>query len=457
MCDWAVGRAVAGRRSVGGECDASDVRPALKAGLLPVWRDRETVQIGIDPRRAVALTGMGDAALVIGLLDGSRDRGQVIAAAQEQGIAEAVTDRIITLLAAGGALDDFPAAAMRALSQEQRRRLGAELAAAALASGHSDAGATALARRDAARVQVYGPGRVAVGIADILATSGVGRVAICDNVRPAQSTASARPGRSPQRRAPGGIRASQPGTRPGSGDSPRQGSARRASGASQPGTRPGSGDSPRQGSARGASGASQPGTRPGSGDSPAPDSARRASGARQPETEAASGGRAARVSGRGAGGMGGAGGGRQLGELPDLAILVGYRDPELPAALVRAGVAHLAVTAEEAIGVVGPLVRPGRTACLRCLDLIRSGLDSAWPLILAQLAGRTTSPPACDAALAAAVSGQAAGQALAFLDRQPGIAPTENGTLELVPPGWQWRRRTWPPHPSCGCRASAAG
>ena len=50
-----------------------------------------------------------------------------------------MTDRIITLLAAGGALDDFPAAAMSALSQEQRRRLSAELAAAALASGHSDA------------------------------------------------------------------------------------------------------------------------------------------------------------------------------------------------------------------------------------------------------------------------------------------------------------------------------
>lgn len=412
-----------GGRSVGGGCDASGVRPALKAGLLPVWRDRETVQIGIDPRRAVALTGMGDAALVIGLLDGSRDRGQVIAAAREQGIAEAVTDRIITLLAAGGALDDFPAAAMSALAQEQRRRLSAELAAAALASGHSDAGATALARRDAARVQVYGPGRVAVGIADILATSGVGRVAICDTVRPAQSAASARPGRTPHRQAPAGGSASRPGT--------SRGSAREGTG--------------------GGSGATRSEVRSRSGRSAERESARGGGRANRPET--GFGNDSGRVSGRG----GWPGGGRQLGELPDLAVLVGYRDPELPAALVRAGVPHLAVTAEEAIGVVGPLVRPGRTACLRCLDLIRSGLDPAWPLILAQLAGRTASPPACDAALAAAVSGQAAAQALAFLDRRPGSAPTENGTLELVPPGWQWRRRTWPPHPSCGCRASSAG
>ena len=91
---------------------------------------------------------------------------------------------------------------------------------------------------------------------------------------------------------------------------------------------------------------------------------------------------------------------------------------------MRSGVAHLAVRAEEAIGVVGPLVRPGLTACLRCLDLTRAGLDPAWPLILAQLAGRAPDPPACDAALAAAVAAQAAAQALACLDRgyaaQPG-------------------------------------
>jgi hypothetical protein len=85
------------------------VRPALKAGLRPVWRDRQTVQIGIDPRRAVALTGMGDAAAVIGLLDGSRDRDQVVSAAGALGVPAPVTERILTLLAAGGVLDDFPA------------------------------------------------------------------------------------------------------------------------------------------------------------------------------------------------------------------------------------------------------------------------------------------------------------------------------------------------------------
>lgn len=349
------------------------MRPALKAGLLPVWRDRETVQIGIDPRRAVALTGMSYAALVIGLLDGSRDRDQVIAAACAQGVAEPVTDRIMTLLAAAGALDDYPAAAMRALPQDQRRRLSAELAAASLARGHSDAGATALVRRDAASVQIHGPGRIAASIADILATSGVGRVSVSATVRTADSAAG------------GQVR---------------------------------------------------------------PDPSAPGPAAQRPATQRpASPGRAEQGRGCRSGG--------QL-SVPDLAILVGRQGPDVPAWLMGTGVAHLAVTAEEAIGVVGPLVRPGRTACLRCLDFTRASLDPAWPLILAQLADRTAYPPACDAALAAAVAAQAAAQALAFVDREPLNRPAENGTLELVLPAWQWRRRTWLPNAACGCRDDPA-
>jgi bacteriocin biosynthesis cyclodehydratase domain-containing protein len=112
---------------------------------------------------------------------------------------------------------------------------------------------------------------------------------------------------------------------------------------------------------------------------------------------------------------------------------------------------HLAVSASEAIGVVGPLVIPGRSACLRCLDLARTDRDPAWPLILAQLASRQADPPACDAALAAAVAAHATAQALAFIDRPAQVGPVTNGTLELVLPAWQWRRRTWPPHRDCAC------
>jgi len=70
------------------------MRPALKAGLLPVWRDRETLQFGVDPRRAVAVGGLGQTAAVLSLLDGSRDRDGVIAAAVAYGVPAEAADRV---------------------------------------------------------------------------------------------------------------------------------------------------------------------------------------------------------------------------------------------------------------------------------------------------------------------------------------------------------------------------
>jgi bacteriocin biosynthesis cyclodehydratase domain-containing protein len=143
--------------------------------------------------------------------------------------------------------------------------------------------------------------------------------------------------------------------------------------------------------------------------------------------------------------------------LPDFAVLAGRPDPVDLAELMRGRVPHLAVVAGEAIGVVGPLAEPGRTACLRCVDLAKTTRDPAWPVILAQAgsSGPPVSPQACDTVLAAATAALAAAQALAFIDRS-GSPVTANGTLELVLPDWQWRRRSWPPHPACTCGAAAA-
>jgi hypothetical protein len=85
------------------------MRPALKAGLLPVWRDRETLQFGVDPRRAAAVGGLGQTAAVLSLLDGSRDRDGVIAAAAAYGVPAEAAGRVLAVLAAAGVLDDFPA------------------------------------------------------------------------------------------------------------------------------------------------------------------------------------------------------------------------------------------------------------------------------------------------------------------------------------------------------------
>ena len=152
------------------------MRPALKPGLRLVWRDRDTLQIGIDSRRAIALTGMRGAAAVIGLLDGSRDRVQVIAAATDRGIQAETADRIITLLAAAGTLYDFPASTIATLPGDARARVASELATASLAHGDGDGGARVLVRRQAAVIRVHGTGPVGSCIASLLTAAGIGRV-----------------------------------------------------------------------------------------------------------------------------------------------------------------------------------------------------------------------------------------------------------------------------------------
>jgi len=114
--------------------------------------------------------------------------------------------------------------------------------------------------------------------------------------------------------------------------------------------------------------------------------------------------------------------------------------------------------------VIGPLVRPGRSACLRCVDLRKADADPQWPKIVAQATFARVRPQACDTVLAAMAAALACAQALALIDR-PLAGPdssgpvssgpaTVNGTLEVVLPDWQWRRRTWPPHPACSCGAT---
>lgn len=360
--------------NVGASWHSVAMRPALKPGLLPVWRNRDTLQVGIDPRRAVALTGMRGAAPLLGLLDGSRDRAQILAAADDLGIPAAAADRVITLLAAGGALQDFPASTYRMLSPGLRSRLAPELATAALAHGDADGGARILARRQDACVRVYGTGRVGLSVASLLTASGIGLVV----------SAGQLPGTPARERAPG-VPASPAGPTPPAGLPPGGSGKQRAL------------DPPRD--------ADLP---------PAPESPR-------------------------------------AGRRPDLVVLADWHRRGLPDALARTRIPHLSAAASEAIGVVGPLVLPGRTACLRCLDLTRAERDPAWPLILAQVTARAADPPACDSVLAAMVAAQATAHALAFIDRPAAQSAVTNGTLELVLPGWQWRRRTWTAHPRCGC------
>ena len=330
-----------------------------------MWRDRDTLQFGLDPRRAAGVAGLGQTAAVLALLDGTRDRDTVISAAQEYGVPAAAAERVLAVLAAAGVLDDFPARLHASLPPQLRARLAPELATAALAYADGDGGARTLARRRAAYVRVHGAGRAGACVASLLAASGVGHVS-CTDPSPA----------GPEDLAPAGLILADLGA-------PREEGAARAVARAAP----------------------------------------------EVLTE-------------------------DDGALPDLVILTGLTLPGLTSQLIQDRVPHLALRTGEAIGVVGPLVRPGSSACLHCVDLHKAQADPVWPKLLAQATFARPGPPACDTVLAAMTATVAAAQALAFLDRPGRVPVTADGTLELVLPDWQWRRRTWPPHPACACGAA---
>lgn len=141
-------------------------------------------------------------------------------------------------------------------------------------------------------------------------------------------------------------------------------------------------------------------------------------------------------------------------DVPDLAVLCDPWPPEdVLAVLAAAGTAHLAATVRETTGIIGPLVLPGRTACLGCIDRHRSDRDRGWPALLAQLtARRRRAADALDGPLALLVAAAAALQALAFVDLAGQLPPgIRDASLELRLPDWKLRRRSWPPHPRCRC------
>ncbi|MCW2509296.1 MAG: putative UBA/THIF-type binding protein [Modestobacter sp.] len=150
---------------------------------------------------------------------------------------------------------------------------------------------------------------------------------------------------------------------------------------------------------------------------------------------------------------------RPLGpeEVPDLVVLCrpwAAVDP-LSVAWQRAGTPHLVATVREETGVVGPLVVPGATSCLRCAEAWRRDDDPAWPRLAAQLAAADPAPSGATitcllTALTAAV------QVLAHLDGDEEPA-TVDATLELRPPTFLPRLRRWSAHPDCGCAGAARG
>lgn len=342
------------------------MRPVLKPALRQVWRDETTLQLGLDPARAVVLRGIAaPLTATLELLDGSRQRPELVAAAVARGAQQSEAEALLDVLGAAGALDDAGRDPLLGLDDRARGRLEPDLASLSLLHDQPGAGAAALLRRRAAVVHVDGAGRVGAPLARLLDAAGVGTVTVRD-IAPVV----------PADLSPGGLRPRDVGRDRGAALRERLSTGRQVA----------------------------TGTTP---------------------------------------------------DRPALVVLAPVGGASPPAtALTLAGIPHLLVAVRETTAVVGPLVLPGVTCCLDCLDLHRGERDADWPLVAAQLGARTRGGgDACDTALAAVAAGLAALQALALLDAPPGAPPpaAAGGTLELALPDWRVRRRSWAVHPSCPC------
>lgn len=134
---------------------------------------------------------------------------------------------------------------------------------------------------------------------------------------------------------------------------------------------------------------------------------------------------------------------------PTLVVLVGQQVPDMvrAATLVHQRIPHLAVLTQAGRALVGPLVLPGRSSCLGCVNRHRADADPGWPAVAGQLSRQTPRAPVTISAMAACF---AAVQTLELIDGT-GVPTTVNGSVEWTHDGLSPRRRTWPEHPDCGC------
>jgi ThiF family len=140
---------------------------------------------------------------------------------------------------------------------------------------------------------------------------------------------------------------------------------------------------------------------------------------------------------------------------PELVILTDMvvATPAMVTELLGSRIPHLIGYAHEGAAVVGPLVWPGRSSCLRCAELHHADVDVAWPKLAAQLIGHTTTAGLACTLLAAALITEQALTALAGPEGGLPIPPTWGATLQLDPLRGTLLRLPRPPHPRCGCGA----
>jgi bacteriocin biosynthesis cyclodehydratase domain-containing protein len=137
----------------------------------------------------------------------------------------------------------------------------------------------------------------------------------------------------------------------------------------------------------------------------------------------------------------------------DLGIAVGHYvlDPKAYGFWLRRDLPHLPIVFGDGDAMVGPLVEPGSSPCLYCLEHYRRDADASWSAIASQLWGRRS------AAETPLVSREVAVMATRMVMRRLGGVPTARGpaaaeaSFRIDAESGEVTRREWMPHPDCGC------
>lgn len=131
--------------------------------------------------------------------------------------------------------------------------------------------------------------------------------------------------------------------------------------------------------------------------------------------------------------------------------------PHLGVRCTRTDAPHVPIAFSAAGAEIGPVVLPGRTACLACLDLHRAERDPAWPVIASQLLLRKAANVTMSLAVeATALATRLLRDELSHDRPHEAPQPTRSVLVEVDDPAdpADERTRLWRthrPHPTCLC------